>query len=67
MTELDQAEHDVLVLRYFENRSLREVGQVLGVSKDAARKRVNRALEKPRTAFAAQGITASIRSCWEPF
>ena len=59
MTELDENERDALVLRYFEDRSLREVGLELGISEDAARMRVNRALEKPRTVFANQGITVT--------
>jgi RNA polymerase sigma factor (sigma-70 family) len=59
MTELDDAERDVLVLRYFEDRSLHEVGQELGISEEAARKRVDRALERLRTVFAAQGITVT--------
>jgi hypothetical protein len=44
-----------LFLRYFEDRSLREVGQERGIE-DATRMRVNRALEKLRTACAAQGV-----------
>ena len=59
MTQLDETERDALVLRYFEDRSLREVGQELGISEDAARMRVNRALEKLRTVFATQGITVT--------
>lgn len=56
MTQLDETERDALVLRYFEDRSLRGVGQELGISEDAARMRVNRALDKLRTVFAGQGI-----------
>lgn len=59
MTQLDETERDALVLRFFEDRSLREVGQELAISEDAARMRVNRALEKLRTVFAIQGITVT--------
>ena len=59
MSELDEGERDVLVLRYFEDRSLREVGQELGITEEAARKRVDRAVEKLQTVFAAQGITVT--------
>ncbi|MBX3743958.1 MAG: sigma-70 family RNA polymerase sigma factor [Verrucomicrobiae bacterium] len=44
-----------VVLRYLEKRSLREVGAVLGVDEDAARKRVSRALERLSTYFRSQG------------
>ncbi len=48
---LNEADRDALILRYFENRSLREVGERIGVSDDAAQKRVSRALEKLRGFF----------------
>jgi RNA polymerase sigma factor (sigma-70 family) len=59
MAELDAEDRDTLVLRYLENRTLREVGVELGISEDAARMRVNRALERLRTGFARFGVTAS--------
>jgi RNA polymerase sigma factor (sigma-70 family) len=59
MAQLGEEERDTLVLRYFEDRSLREVGRELSISEDAARMRVNRALERLRTIFAGQGITVS--------
>ena len=59
MAELSESERDALVLRYFEDRSLREVGQELGIGEDAARMRVNRALERLRTIFARQGTAVS--------
>jgi RNA polymerase sigma factor (sigma-70 family) len=59
MAELDELDRGALVLRYFEERSLREVGTELGISEDAARMRVNRALEKLRTVFNRQGIAVT--------
>jgi RNA polymerase sigma factor (sigma-70 family) len=59
LAELEEADRDALVLRYFEDRSLREMGRDLAISEDAARMRVNRALERLRTVFARQGITVS--------
>jgi RNA polymerase sigma factor (sigma-70 family) len=56
MAELEEGDRDALVLRYLEDRSLREVGQELGIGEDAARMRVNRALERLRTIFAGQGV-----------
>ncbi|MDB6017251.1 MAG: hypothetical protein JWR19_1740 [Pedosphaera sp.] len=46
-----------LVLRFLEERSLREVGTVLGVDEDAARKRISRALERLTRFFRQRGLT----------
>jgi hypothetical protein len=43
--------------RYFENKSLREVGQTIGTNEDAARKRVSRAVDRLREFFAKRGVT----------
>src|SRR5262245_24738064 len=48
MEQLDAADRDALVLRFLANRALREVGAELGISEEAARKRVTRALDKLR-------------------
>ena len=45
---LAEGDRSALLLRYFENRSLREVGDALGIGADAARKRVDRAGAKLR-------------------
>ena len=49
-------ERDAITLRYFQNQSLSAVGQVLGISEDAARKRVDRALDKLRRLLTRRGI-----------
>jgi uncharacterized protein (TIGR03435 family) len=56
MLRLGQTDRDALVLRFFEGRSLNEVGAALGASEDAAKKRVNRAVEKLRKFFTKRGI-----------
>jgi len=56
MHALRTADRDAVLLRYFENKSLADVGAVLGVTEDAARVRVNRALDKLRALLAKQGI-----------
>jgi RNA polymerase sigma factor (sigma-70 family) len=48
LEQLSEMDRNAILLRYFEERSLREVGQALGISEDAARKRVDRAVEKLR-------------------
>ena len=50
LAALEDEDRDALVLRFLGNRGLREVGAELGVSEDAARKRVGRALERPTNA-----------------
>jgi RNA polymerase sigma factor (sigma-70 family) len=54
---LDDTDRAAVLLRYFENQSLREVGQTLGTSEDAAQKRVSRAVERLRDFFAKRGVT----------
>lgn len=56
--ELEEPDRDALVLRYYERRDLRAVGGVLGISEDAAQKRVSRALEKLRGVLAQRGVAA---------
>ena len=46
-----------LLLRYFENKSLREVGEALGTSDDTAQKRVSRATERLREFFSKRKVT----------
>ncbi len=45
-----------LVLRFLEERSLRDVGDALGVNEDAARKRVTRALDRLAEFFRRRGF-----------
>jgi RNA polymerase sigma factor (sigma-70 family) len=47
-----------IVLRFYEGRNLREVGEAMGASEAAAEKRVNRAVEKLRMFLAQRGVTA---------
>lgn len=60
MGGLQASDHDALVLRYFENRSLREVGLAFGCSEDAAQKRVTRALDRLRHTLARQGAAIPV-------
>lgn len=56
MHALDETDRVAVLLRYFENKSLREVGETLGTSDDAAQKRVSRAIERLREFFAKHGV-----------
>jgi len=60
MARLKPSDRDALVLRYFENKSLPEVGKLLGVGERAAQKRVGRALEKLQRLFAKRGVAATV-------
>lgn len=58
MHKLKESDRDVILMRYFENRQLADIGEKLGLSEDAARKRVDRALEKLRAFLSKSGVTA---------
>jgi RNA polymerase sigma factor (sigma-70 family) len=55
--ELVDVDRDAVVLRYFHKKSAAEIATILGVSDDAAQKRVSRAVEKLREVFAKNKIT----------
>jgi RNA polymerase sigma factor (sigma-70 family) len=57
MAALEETDRSAILLRYFENKSLREVGEVLGASEDAAQKRVSRAVERLREFFSKRNVT----------
>ena len=59
MAELDADDRDTLVLRYLEDRNLREVGTELGISEDAARMKANRALDKLRAVLGRKGVSVT--------
>ncbi len=56
--ELDESDRELILLRYFENRPWQDVGQSAGISDEAARKRIDRALEKLRAVLVRRGISA---------
>src|SRR5271156_2934796 len=57
--KLGECDRNAIVLRFFENKNLREVGVAAGTSEDAAKMRVNRALEKLRKIFGKRGAVFS--------
>lgn len=56
---LPPADRTAILLRFFENKSLREVGAALGTSDDAAQKRVARALEQLRESLMRRGVAVT--------
>jgi RNA polymerase sigma factor (sigma-70 family) len=59
LLQLRDADRTALILRFMEDRSLREVGSFLGVDEDAARKRVSRALGRVEAFFQRRGFLLS--------
>ena len=55
--ELEEADRDALMLRYFEKKSAPEMAGLLGISEEAAQKRVRRAVERLREFFGQRGVT----------
>jgi len=59
MAELPEEDRDALLLRFFKNRDFRSIGATLGISDDAAQKRVSRALERLRGQLTHRGVTTT--------
>jgi RNA polymerase sigma factor (sigma-70 family) len=59
MQQLNEDEQNAVVLRFFEDQPLAEIGRALDISEDAAQKRVRRALDKLRSYLVRQGVTIS--------
>ncbi len=57
LCHLAAVDREALVLRYLKEQPLLEVGQAMGISEEAARKRVTRGLEKLRGFFARHGVS----------
>lgn len=56
VARLSERDRNAVLLRFFENKDLQEVGAALGISQGAAQKRVARALEKLRNFFSKRGV-----------
>ncbi len=57
LAALPARDREGVLLRFFQGRTFAEMGAVLGLSEEAARKRVGRALEKLRRSFDREGVT----------
>jgi RNA polymerase sigma factor (sigma-70 family) len=58
LADLSEPDRDAILLRYFENKPAQEMATILGITAEAAQKRVSRAVERLRENFAKRGITA---------
>jgi RNA polymerase sigma factor (sigma-70 family) len=59
MGRLGERDRNAIVLRFFENKSLADLGEALGASEDAAKMRVNRALDKLHRYFNKRGVSST--------
>ena len=53
---LSETDRSAILLRFYERKPLREIGQRLGMSEEAAKKRVSRAVEKMRDYLTSRGV-----------
>jgi len=60
MHQLAEAEREAVLLRHFEKHSYAEIGARLGLTENAARMKVERALEKLHGLLARQGATLTV-------
>jgi RNA polymerase sigma factor (sigma-70 family) len=59
LATLGETDRQAVLLRFFENKSLAEVGSHLSMGEDTARKRVSRALEKLHLYFSKRGVSST--------
>jgi RNA polymerase sigma factor (sigma-70 family) len=56
---LPERDREAVLLRFFAGRAFADIGRTLSVTEDAARMRVDRALERMRTALARHGVSST--------
>ena len=56
---LREDEREAIALRFFQKQSFAEIGAALRITEEAARKRVERALERLRVALGRRGVTST--------
>jgi RNA polymerase sigma factor (sigma-70 family) len=59
LAALGETDRQAVLLRLFENKSLAEVGNFLGIGEDTARKRISRALEKLHRHFNRRDVNST--------
>jgi len=59
LNQLNPSDRDAIVLRFLKRQDFRAVGAALGVSEDAAEKRVSRALDRLRGLLSRRGVALS--------
>jgi hypothetical protein len=59
LAALSESDRNLVVLRFFEQKSHAEIAAALGLSEDASKKRLSRAVERLRAFFGRRGITVA--------
>jgi RNA polymerase sigma factor (sigma-70 family) len=59
LSNLEERDRDAVLLRFFDGRRFSEIGAQLALTENAARMRVERALDKLQAALASRGITST--------
>lgn len=59
LDKLPATDRELVMIRYFGNKSHKEVARKLGLSEDVVRKRLSRAIEKLRVIFVRRGVAVS--------
>lgn len=62
LSKLGEADRHALLLRFFQDKSLAEVGAALGIAEDAARKRVSRAVDRLHALLTQNGAEVPAES-----
>ncbi|MCP5518422.1 MAG: sigma-70 family RNA polymerase sigma factor [Verrucomicrobiales bacterium] len=60
LARLSATDRNSIALRYFDRKTAAEIGQALGISAEAAQKRVHRALERLRRGLAKSGVALPV-------
>ena len=60
IASLPGTDRDAVLLRFFQEQPMRVVGEKLGMSEDAAKKRVSRAVDRLKEFFVRRGIALSV-------
>ncbi len=59
LVQLEEKDREAVLLHFFQQRPFAEVGGLLGMSEDTARKRTSRAVEKLRAIFLKHGVRST--------
>ena len=60
LAELDDPARDAIALRFFESRPFADIGRALQLTEEAARKRVDRALDQLSGILSRRGVTSTV-------
>ena len=65
ITQLPPRDREAIVRRFYQKESFEQIGAALGISGEAARKRVGRVLERCRAAMCSDGVDADPDAMFE--